>query len=445
MLEELQRTVITFLFGVIALIAIVLIFRTLRWQGRVIFAYILAVVVIATILIERFGIFNILRVILIVFILLLIATLTYKYRRRVIIPLHFWFSLTVLIGLVVGLSVWMRWPPSFVAILWVIIPLVVFGVAGTLVANSVSNWENEEEERLVREYQIDQHRKEKKKEDDEKRVIEEDRRSKLMAERQAEKEVLRKMEEEKRREEKRKLEQEEKMKDAIRTEKMQRNLKVHQAEETALMEARAIDRDLSASARVARQRHLLDTAFELSDGETGRHTRLVDVATKMNLSAGQVRNALGGLIGSSVELKVDHDRKLWTDQSMVLTKEGIDQVRRHHEINDKGEIVKNEFYGPVTAGIIGNDAQVRRLKVTNKTEGGEAFLHLLQAVRGVRDSVDDPYQAEVLGDELAVLESDAGPDEKTASIQRLLGMARLMGKYGAPILDAANNMKDLLS
>ena len=78
-------------------------------------------------------------------------------------------------------------------------------------------------------------------------------------------------------------------------------------------------------------------------------------------------------------------------------------------------------------------------------EGGEQFKDLLSAVRAVRGEVSDKATSDAIGDELVVLEGDGTAVDKTASVQRLVGMARVLGAVGDPILDAANKLKELFS
>jgi hypothetical protein len=101
-----------------------------------------------------------------------------------------------------------------------------------------------------------------------------------------------------------------------------------------------------------------------------------------------------------------------------------------------------EFHGPVSATVIGN---VRSLTVNNALREAEPYQHMLQAVREAQAALGDDDRARALGEEVEVLESDRPDSEKTASLQRILGMAKVLGEVGVPILTVAAGLKDLLS
>jgi hypothetical protein len=217
-------------------------------------------------------------------------------------------------------------------------------------------------------------------------------------------------------------------------------------ESAALDEAETRDRGTPASELFARENSVLLSAFELSWGQRGRLVALSEIAEKTSLTCAQAQWSLGALQDAGlVQVTGVVDRTLWSDKNVELTDRGLARVRENHQRTEGIRSMSIEFNAPVTAGIIGNDAKVRRLKVTSRTEGGEGFRALLEAVRSVQSQVDEPAQAQALGDELAVLEGDGPDEEKTAAVQRLVGMARLLGSVGNPILDAANSLKDLLS
>ncbi len=233
-------------------------------------------------------------------------------------------------------------------------------------------------------------------------------------------------------------------------------------EKRAISLVNELDRNLAAREVVRREHHVLDTLFEMLGGEAGAKVSLADLAHNSRLDIGRTKSVIDRLRADgavSVTAAYDKgyynwtwgDRKLplteWTDQEVELTKKGRERIQRHHDSAGKAGAVshKYEFNAPVTTGFIGSDNKVRKIKVTGKVEGGEAFQSLLESVRSVQANVRDPHQAAALRDELEVLEGDTGEPEKTAAVQRLVGMSRMLGSVADPILDAANKLKDLLA
>ena len=222
--------------------------------------------------------------------------------------------------------------------------------------------------------------------------------------------------------------------------------KVKDDEKEAATEASALEAPLDVPQLLLRDAATLETLFRMTHGLVGEET-LVDIASARGLSVGETMQSLRRQAqGGNVRLVAGYPRKHWWEQSVHLTVEGCELVRAIHASREsKGGLQVNgpyihNIHGNFT-GVVGGDAMqvTGNSFIADQRSGPEA--EFVRVVREAQAEVDE-QSARQLDVALSDLQ---GPDaNKSAAVQRIIGMARTLGDVGAPIIDAGQKLAQAL-
>ena len=147
---ELLESIQAIAVALLVIFVLIVVYSFLGRRKRVVFIGVVLIVFFITVFIAIFGIPNLFRAALTFMLLASIYYLAHNYHNMRIDPSVYWIMTAILFLAIIGINIYINWPPSWPVILWTLLPVIPMWVIGGWMGDSDREREEEEKNESMR-------------------------------------------------------------------------------------------------------------------------------------------------------------------------------------------------------------------------------------------------------------------------------------------------------